>query len=89
MRNTFLSERNPSAKLLVELPADRYRVLCPEGRVPQIGDVVALDQSFTGVDGLPMVVAYFPTVGSSFYEAEIYESELECVGIGQNRTANH
>lgn len=77
MRTKFLSERNPCAKLLVELPADRYRLLSPEGRAPQIGDVVALDQAFTGVDGLPMVVVYFPAVGSSFYEAEIFESELE------------
>ena len=67
----------PRAKLLVELPAKRYRILSPEGRVPRIGDLVVVDQGFTGPDGLPMVLAYFPGLGDSLYEAEIYESELE------------
>jgi hypothetical protein len=67
----------PRAKLLVELPAKRYRILSPEGRAPRIGDLVVLDQGFTGPDGLPMVLAYFPGLGGSLYEAEIYESELE------------
>ena len=40
--------------------------------------MVVLDQGFTGEDGLPMVLAYFPTIGnSSLYAAEVYESELE------------
>jgi hypothetical protein len=68
---------NP-AKLLVELPPDRYRVLSPQGRPPKIGDVLVLDQGFTGEDGSPMVLAYFPGLGSDcMYEAEVYESELE------------
>lgn len=67
----------PRAKLLVELPAKRYRILSPEGRVPRIGDLVVLDQGFTGPDGLPMVFAYFPGLSDSLYEAEVYESELE------------
>ena len=67
----------PRARLLAELPATRYRILSPQGRVPRIGDVVVLDQGFTGADGLPMVLAYFPELGDSLYEAEIYESELE------------
>ncbi len=65
----------PSARLLVELPADRYKILSPEGRVPRIGDLVTLDQGFAGPEGRPMVLAYFPTLGGSLYEAEIYESE--------------
>lgn len=66
------------AQLLVELPAERYRFLSPIGRVPRVGDVLALDQGFTGPDGLPMVLAYFPGLGNvSLYEAEVYESELE------------
>jgi len=63
--------------LLMELPADRYRILSPEGRVPRIGDLISLDQGFTGPDGRPMILACFPTRGDSLYEAEIYESELE------------
>ena len=66
------------ARLLVELPEARYRVLSSQGRVPHIGDLVVLDQGFTGSDGLPMVLAYFPGAdGDSLYEAEVYESELE------------
>jgi hypothetical protein len=72
-----MNKLSPRAKLLVELPTTRYRFLSPEGRVPRIGDVVVLDQGFTGSDGLPMVLAYFPGVGDSVYEAEIYEFELE------------
>jgi hypothetical protein len=70
-------ESTPHARLLVELPAKRYRILSPEGRLPRSGDLVAIDQGFTGPDGLPMVLAYFPGFGDSLYEAEIYESELE------------
>ena len=65
------------AKLLVELPADRYRVSLPGGRVPQVGDEVILDQGFTSADGLPMVLVYFPALSKkNQYEAEVYESEL-------------
>lgn len=66
------------AKLLVELPANRYKVLSPKGRAPRIGDVLVLDQGFTGENGMAMVLAYFPGLGSdSLYVAEVYESELE------------
>lgn len=68
---------SPRARLLVELPANRYRILSSEGRVPRIGDLVILDQGFTGPEGRSMVMAYFPTRGGSLYKAEIYESELE------------
>ena len=65
------------AKLLVQLPTDRYRVLSPDGRVPLVGDEVVLDQAFTSPNGLPMVLVYFPELGgASQYEAEVYESEL-------------
>ena len=66
------------AKLLVELPPERYRLRSRQSRPPRIGDVLVLDQGFTGEDGLPMVLAYFPGLGSDYeYEAEVYESELE------------
>jgi len=69
---------NPRAKLLAELPPERYRLLTPVCRKPQVGDVLILDQGFTSSDGLPMVLAYFPALGDeSLYEAEVYESELE------------
>ncbi len=69
---------NTRARLLVDLPAKRYRILSPDGRAPRIGDTVVLDQGFTDPDGLPMVLVYFPELdGDSLYEAEVYESELE------------
>lgn len=76
MPSIFSIDSLPRAKLLVELPAHRYRLLTPDGRAPCVGDEVILDQGFTGPDGLPMVLAYFPVLGDSLYEAEIYESEL-------------
>jgi hypothetical protein len=68
---------SPRAKLLVDIPAGRYRTRMPGGRAPLAGDEVILDQGFTSPDGLPMVLAYFPALGSaSQYEADVYESEL-------------
>lgn len=77
--STKFEPDSPHARLLVELPADRYRILSPEGRVPRIGDLVILDQGFTGPEGRPMALAYFPTLGDSLYEADIFESELESI----------
>ena len=71
------SEYIHRAKLLVQLPADRYRIHSPGGRAPRIGDEVGLDQGFTSPDGLPMVLVYYPAVpGASQYSADVYESEL-------------
>ena len=68
---------NPRAKLLVELPVDRYKILSRNGRAPQIGDEVVLDQGFTSRDGLPMGLVYFPGPDrNDQYEAEVYDSEL-------------
>ena len=64
------------AKLLVQLPAERYTVVSPGGRTPQIGDEVVLDQGFTSPDGLPMVLVYFPAPRGGSYSADVYESEL-------------
>ena len=70
--------QNPRARLLVEIPVERYRILSAERRTPRAGDVVMLDQGLTSEDGLPMVLVYFPAIGNdSLYEAEVYESELE------------
>jgi hypothetical protein len=69
---------NPHARLLVEIPVERYRILSSVGRNPQAGDIVVLDQGFTSEYGLPMVLVYFPAIGNScLYQAEVYESELE------------
>lgn len=68
----------PYATLLVDLPDTRYRFLSADRRAPAAGDKVLLDQGFTGSNGEPMVLVYFPGVGPvSHYEAEVYEAELE------------
>ena len=65
------------ARLMVEVPADRFRIISPNGRAPRPGDVVELDQGFTSPDGLPMGLVYFlDPAGGDMYEAEVYESEL-------------
>jgi hypothetical protein len=66
------------ARLAREIPPSRYKIFPLDGQSPRIGDLVALDQGFTGPDGLPMVIVYFPDAGKGcMYEAEVYESELE------------
>lgn len=70
-------KKPPRAHLLVSLPPDRYRVSKHGGRAPSVGDVVELDQGYTGEDGRPMVLAYgLGADGHSLYEADIYESEI-------------
>ena len=73
----------PRARLLVELPPDRYKTLTPESRVPRIGDLLDVDHMSTAADGLQMILAYLPgPAGGDLYEAKAYESELEAeVGV--------
>ena len=67
----------PRAHLLVSLPVDRYEVMHPGGRAPKAGDIVQLDQAYTGEDGRPMVLAYgLATDGGWLYSADVYESEI-------------
>lgn len=72
------SEPSRRARLLVELPAERYRIL-PDGRAPSIGDLVIPDQAFTGPDGAQMVLVYGEASGRDLYEAEVYATELRIV----------
>ena len=42
------------------------------------GDIVGLDQAFTGEDGMPMTLAYgLGESGDHTYEAELLDSEFE------------
>ena len=68
----------PRAHLLVLLPPDRYRILQKQnGKAPQAGDVVQLDQGFTGPNGEAMVLAYgIDSDGQYIYEAELFETEI-------------
>ena len=45
--------------------------------MPKVGDVVQLDQGYTGANGKPMVLAYgLDAHGRFIYEADVYESEI-------------
>lgn len=67
----------PQAELLNSIPVGRYRIFLTNQNPPQKGDLVNLDQGFTGPDGAPMVLVYYlNTDGSPLYEAEVYEFEL-------------
>lgn len=67
----------PRAHLIASLPPDRYKISQDGGRAPSVGDVVQLDQGYTGEDGNPMVLVYgLSEDGHRLYEAEIYESEI-------------
>jgi hypothetical protein len=61
--------------LTLNIPQTRYRTI--DGSVPEVGDIVALDQGFTFPDGKPGCVVYgIGKDGSYRYEAEVYESEI-------------
>ncbi|WP_125931882.1 hypothetical protein [Thiosocius teredinicola] len=71
------SPHSPQARLMAELPANRYSIAGANGRAPIVGDILELDQGFTSEDGLTMVLAYCRGRNESFiYSAEVYESEL-------------
>lgn len=61
-----------------ELPSDRYRLLGESAVVPKPGDIVGLDQGFSGKDGQPLSLVYaFDESGTEIYEAELYDSDFE------------
>lgn len=67
----------PRAELLNSIPPSRYRSHLQNREPPKKGDVVTLDQGFTGLDGQAMALVYLiDASGSCIYEAEVYESEL-------------
>jgi hypothetical protein len=63
------------AKLIAQLPTERVHSM--DGSLPQIGDVVVMDQGFTFPDGQPGgFVVCLDHNGNARWEAEAYESEL-------------
>jgi len=69
----------PKAKLISEIPKERYRSSGGVS-VPQVGDILELDQGFTSEDGKAMVIAYHPTAGGKeSYEVELYETEIKLI----------
>ena len=67
-----------NGRLLSAIPPERYRLRPGNSVPPAPGDVVGLDQGFTGPNGEPMTLAYrFDSTGAEMYEAELYDSEFE------------
>jgi len=65
-------------RLLHEIPPERYRLAHGDSARPKAGDIVGLDQGFTGEDGKPMTLVYgFESSGEEAYEAELYNSDFE------------
>lgn len=61
--------------LIAKIPKDRFRSI--DGSVPEIGDVIELDQGFTFKDGEPGCLVYgVDQEGKNKYEAEVYEFEI-------------
>ena len=61
--------------LIANIPKERFRSI--DGSVPEVGDVIALDQGLTFPDGEPGCLVYgLEQEGQYKYEAEIYDSEI-------------
>ena len=72
-----MRSRPPKAALLYDIPSNRYRVFDEQTTPPKKGDIVQLDQGYTGEDGKPMYLAYgVDSSGKFVYEVDVYESEL-------------
>ena len=70
---------NPNARLVKIIPRRRLTFISGDvEKSPSVGDLGETDHCFTGSWGRPMVLVYFVSAdGSTEWEAEAYESELE------------
>ena len=79
-KNLGISAFKSRGRLLHEIPPERYRLARGDSARPQSGDIVGLDQGFTGGDGKPMTLVYgFDLSGEEAYKAELYDSDFELV----------
>ncbi len=71
----------PNAKLKSEIDAARVNLSEGDGvSLPAIGDLVFVDQGFTGADGSAMYIVYCQNPdGSTKWTADLSEEELEPV----------
>ncbi|QDE38424.1 hypothetical protein FIV34_04015 [Luteibacter pinisoli] len=67
------------ARLIAEIPVERVDFASGEGAAwPVIGDIVELDQGFTGPNGQPMgMVVCFNDDRSVRWAADVLDSEIE------------
>ena len=63
------------ATLIAKIPDKRFRTI--DGSVPEIGDIIVLDQGFTFPDGEPGCLIYgIDEEGKFRFEGEVYEIEI-------------
>ena len=73
----------PLARLIAPIPPERIHDSCGDGSLPEVGDIVELDQGFTFPGGKPggMVYCVSPT-GQLRWGADVYDSEIEVLTVG-------
>jgi hypothetical protein len=82
--------RSPrQARLIAEIPIERVDLTSGDrSSLPAIGDIVDLDQGFTGPNGEPMGTIYcVNSDGSVRWAADAFDSELELVNQHGNSEA--
>ena len=63
------------ATLIAKIPDKRFRTI--DGSVPEISDIIVLDQGFTFPDGEPGCLIYgIDEEGKFRFEGEVYEIEI-------------
>lgn len=73
-----MTESPKLARLRCDIPAERYSSESSVNPPPKAGDIVELDQGFTGPNGEPMVLAYTVAEAEDLeYWIKAFESELE------------
>ncbi|WP_233840421.1 hypothetical protein [Dyella sp. 2HG41-7] len=66
------------ARLLVNIPPERVDGTVGEGKQAKAGDIVELDQGFTGSNGEPMGLVVCRNVdGSIRWAGDVLDSEIE------------
>ena len=67
------------ARIIAAIPIERVDLAAGDGHsLPQVGDIVELDQGFSGPSGEPMgIVSCFNQNRSTRWVADILESEME------------
>ncbi len=64
-------------RLLADIPSGRFRPFEEGCKPPKAGDIVIMDQGFTGPDGEPMGLIYGKdSSGKTVFEAEAYDQEI-------------
>ena len=71
--------RPPKARIVVAIPVERVDMQAGDGKsIPAVGDIVELDQGFTGPNGEAMgIVVCVNNDGSVRWIADALESEFE------------